>query len=124
MFAELSTLSRAQSWPLFVAVFLTYLVIVRLHRYDRARSFEKGFAPHGKASYRNLTNNQAQAILKDLTELEFPKFFGFSIIFALFKVSTKRGELCCEVANKSLCYRLMACRVYRHCLWLLASSRV
>ena len=33
-----------------------------------------------------MTTDDAQAILKDLTELEFPKFFGFSIIFALFKV--------------------------------------
>lgn len=32
-----------------------------------------------------MTTNDAQAILKDLTELEFPKVFGFSIIFALFK---------------------------------------
>ncbi|KAF6227091.1 hypothetical protein HO133_008532 [Letharia lupina] len=32
-----------------------------------------------------MTTDDAQAILKDLTELEFPKFFGFSIIFALFK---------------------------------------
>lgn len=32
-----------------------------------------------------MTTSDAQAILKDLTELEFPKLFGFSIIFALFK---------------------------------------
>ncbi|KAG7008344.1 hypothetical protein G7Y79_00006g019640 [Physcia stellaris] len=38
-----------------------------------------------RASYARMTNDQAQAILKDLTELEFPKLFGFSIIFALFK---------------------------------------
>lgn len=32
-----------------------------------------------------MTTSDAQAILKDLTVLEFPKLFGFSIIFALFK---------------------------------------
>lgn len=39
----------------------------------------------GDESYRKMTTSDAQAILKDLTELEFPKLFGFSIIFALFK---------------------------------------
>ena len=34
-----------------------------------------------------MTVDEAHAILKDMTELEFPKFMGFSIIFALFKVS-------------------------------------
>ncbi|MCJ1362835.1 hypothetical protein MMC16_001941 [Acarospora aff. strigata] len=32
-----------------------------------------------------MTVDDVQAILKDLTELEFPKIMGFSIIFALFK---------------------------------------
>ncbi|KAJ9657540.1 hypothetical protein H2201_008141 [Coniosporium apollinis] len=32
-----------------------------------------------------MTVDDAQAILKDLTELEFPKLMGFSVIFALFK---------------------------------------
>ncbi|KAK4694526.1 hypothetical protein P7C71_g3072, partial [Lecanoromycetidae sp. Uapishka_2] len=39
-----------------------------------------------------MTTNDAQAILKDLTELEFPKFFGFSIIFALFKLPGDDGN--------------------------------
>jgi hypothetical protein len=32
-----------------------------------------------------MTTNDAQSILKDLTEMEFPKIMGLSIIFALFK---------------------------------------
>ena len=54
-------------------------------RYRRARLLEKKYSPAGRGSFRYLTTNDAQAILKDLSELEFPKLFGFSIIFALFK---------------------------------------
>jgi hypothetical protein len=32
-----------------------------------------------------MTTDDAQAILKDLTEMEFPKIMGLSVIFALFK---------------------------------------
>lgn len=63
-----------------------YLLFVYLKRHKRARSLEKEYAPAGRASFSSLTTNQAQAILKDLTELEFPKVFGYSIVFALFKV--------------------------------------
>lgn len=73
-------------WQLILLVFVAYLLLVRFQRYQRARSLERQYAPAGRASLANLTNDQAQAILKTLTELEFPKFFGFSIIFALFKV--------------------------------------
>ena len=34
-----------------------------------------------------MTADDAQTILRELTELEFPKLMGFSIVFALFKVS-------------------------------------
>ncbi len=88
-----SALGLAQSCPFFVAALLVYIVLVRVHRYDRARGLERLFAPYGKASYSNLTTDQAQAILRDLTELEFPKTFGFSIIFALFKVRSSEQVL-------------------------------
>lgn len=38
-----------------------------------------------RESFAKMTTDDAQAILKDLTELEFPKIMGLSIIFALFK---------------------------------------
>ena len=37
------------------------------------------------SNYGKLTADQAQDVLKDLVEMEFPKLFGFSIVFALFK---------------------------------------
>lgn len=59
--------------------FFIYLLLVRLLRYQRAKDLERRYSRQG------MTTSDAQAILKDLTELEFAKFLGFSIIFALFK---------------------------------------
>lgn len=76
-----------QQWsPLMISALTGYLILVSFLRHQRARSLEKTFSPAARASFASMTTNDAQAILKDLTELEFPKFFGFSIIFALFKV--------------------------------------
>ena len=72
-----------------ILVFLSllfYITVIYLLRFRRAKSLKARYSPAGRASFSKLTTNDAQAILKDLTELEFPKFFGFSIIFALFKV--------------------------------------
>ena len=68
---------------------LLYLLVVRILRNRRSKALQAKYAPNGRKDFQNLTNHAAQAILKDLTELEFPKFFGFSVIFALFKVYTK-----------------------------------
>ena len=85
LIVNISALS--QRWELFfVPAFLIYILLVHLLRHQRAKGLEKRFSPAGRASFCRMTTNDAQAILKDLTELEFPKFFGFSIIFALFKV--------------------------------------
>ena len=84
----------ARRWELlFVPALLSYILLVHLLRHQRARGLEKRFSPAGRASFCRLTTNDAQAILKDLTELEFPKLFGFSIIFALFKVRSSNNLL-------------------------------
>lgn len=76
MFLDLTV----QRWTTLVLPgFLIYLLLVRLLRYQRAKDLERQYSRQG------MTTSDAQAILKDLTELEFPKFLGFSIIFALFK---------------------------------------
>jgi hypothetical protein len=66
----------------------SYLVLVRAIRYDRAGSFARSFEMDSPDSFSKTTTDQAQSVLKNLTQLEFPKFMGFSIIFALFKVSS------------------------------------
>lgn len=71
-------------WSIGLIV-LAYMALVRLLRYERARSLQIQYSPQGRASFAEMTTSDAQKILKDLTELEFPKVFGFSIIFALFK---------------------------------------
>ena len=71
---------------LAVSGLFAYIVIVRLLRHQRAKDLPRRHGLTDRASYSKMTTNQAQSILKDLTELEFPKTFGFSVIFALFKV--------------------------------------
>lgn len=68
---------------LLVSAITAYLYLVSCLRYQRARSLEKRYSPAGRASFASMSTNDAQAIFKALTELEFPKIFGFSIIFAL-----------------------------------------
>ena len=81
-----STLPLLQQWKLLlVPVLLVYILLVHSLRYRRARSLERKFGPAGRASFCRMTTNDAQAILKDLAELEFPKLFAISFVFALFK---------------------------------------
>ena len=82
----LSIITLSQQWKcLLLPALLVYILLVHCLRDRRAKSLERRFSPAGRVSFCRMTTNDAQAILKDLTELEFPKFFGFSIIFALFK---------------------------------------
>ncbi|KAF2185019.1 hypothetical protein K469DRAFT_726903 [Zopfia rhizophila CBS 207.26] len=69
----------------FLPLLLAYLGLVKLLRYARSKSFAQRFGMLDRASYARLSAPEAQIILKDLKELEFPKFMGFSIIFVLFK---------------------------------------
>ena len=69
----------------FLLLISAYLLCVSLLRHQRAKSLWHRYAPAGKGSFDDMTVNEAQIIMKELTELEFPKLFGFSIIFALFK---------------------------------------
>lgn len=81
-----STITLLQQWKLFfIPALLVYILLVRSLRYRRARSLERKFSPAGRASFCRMTTNDAQAILKDLAELEFPKLFAVSLVFALFK---------------------------------------
>lgn len=64
---------------------LAYVILVSSLRHQRAMYLPKKFNLSSRESFRRMTTDEAQSILKDLAELEFPKIFGFSIIFALFK---------------------------------------
>ena len=76
-----------KQWPLLVPFGLViYLALVRLLRFQRAQQLPRKFQMTRRDTFKTMTADQAQDVLKYLTELEFPKFMGFSIVFALFKV--------------------------------------
>ena len=81
----------AKSWKLgLVLLMLAYLVLVHVLRYQRAKSLEKKYAPAGRESLRNMTVDDAQAILKMLAELEFPSLYGLAMVMALFRVGSAK----------------------------------
>ncbi|KAI9842237.1 MAG: hypothetical protein M1837_007382 [Sclerophora amabilis] len=64
---------------------VVYLGVVSVLRFRRARSLATRFGFTDRASFSRMTVDDAQAILKELGELEFPKIMRLSIVFALFK---------------------------------------
>jgi hypothetical protein len=85
---------------------VAYLVIVYLLRHRRVRSLQKRFGLTSGASFARMTTIDAQATLRDLTELEFPTVFGFSIIFALFKGGDSNyTELTANVIDRPMAFR-------------------
>ena len=87
----------ATAWKLTLVLGMpAYLFLVHVLRYQRAKSLERKYAPAGKESFRNMTVDDAQAILKTLAELEFPKLYGFSMVVALFRVCSAQKYLCCS----------------------------
>ena len=62
-----------------------YLIAVRLLRYRRIDAIKRKHGMYHRPDFARLTADQAQDILRDLVEMEFPKLMGFSIVFALFK---------------------------------------
>lgn len=83
---------------LTIPILLLYMTLVSTLRYQRALYLPKKFNLLNRESYRKMTTDEAQSILKDLTELEFPKIFGFSVIFALFKARNTFLLLICICA--------------------------
>lgn len=78
---------------------LAYLILVYLFRFQRAKRLQKRYAPAGRESFRSMTADDAQAIIKTLAELEFPSLYGFSMLMSLFRVRS---------AWKNLSYLLLA----------------
>jgi len=68
-----------------VLIILLYLFIVRRLRYQRVDAIKRKHGMLSRENFRNLTADQAQDVLKELVEMEFPQLFGFSTVFALFK---------------------------------------
>ena len=90
----------AQRWKLLSGLgMFAYLFLVHVLRYQRTKSLERKYAPAGRESFRNMTADDAQAILKTLAELEFPRLYGYSMVMALFKVGSAQKHFCCPPLN-------------------------
>ena len=76
-------------WKLLLVLsILGYLFLVHAFRHRRLRSLERKHAPAGRESFRHMTADDAQAILKTLAELEFPSLYGLAMVMALFRVGS------------------------------------
>lgn len=99
-------------------LFLAYVVARSLLRYRRRDGMAKRFN-YRRHSLGSMTPNDAHAITKSLTELEFPTLFSTSVFFALFKVCNCIFLLRCLSAPSSSLpllrpwCRLMAYHPYR-----------
>jgi hypothetical protein len=65
--------------------FICYIALVRMLRYRRMTMIEALFA-HGKRELSTMTTQEAQEIIAQLQELEFPYAFGKARKIALLKV--------------------------------------
>lgn len=80
--------SSSTSWTsIVVPAFVAYTLLCSLLRLRRRDSLQKKFSYLDRASLSRMTDNDAQAIVAVLAELEFPKLYLTSLQFALFKVS-------------------------------------
>ena len=72
---------------LFISLLLLllYVATVKLFRFRRREAIKQKHAMLNRANFAHLTADQAQDVLQELVEMEFPKLMGFSIVFALFK---------------------------------------
>lgn len=75
------------------------LFLVYIFRYQRAKSFGKNHAPAGRESVRKMTADDAQAIVQRLAELETPRFSEFSMVMALFRVSSSQEYHCYSLST-------------------------
>lgn len=76
-----------------VSLGVGYLVLVQALRFQRERSLRRRFAYPDRASLKNMTVEDAQKIIKELSSLEFPFTNETSLQFALFKVCAFAGKL-------------------------------
>ena len=62
-----------------------HLALVAKLRYKRSQNIIEKYHMHSRKDFGRMTTDDAQAILRELVEMEFPKLMGLSIVFALFK---------------------------------------
>ena len=84
----LACLTNLQFWISFLCLVLpSYMLIVRHFRYQRVNMIKKRYGfMDGSESYKDMTPEEAQAVLKNLAEWDSPFVFEFGWISEFFKV--------------------------------------
>ena len=80
----------APAWKLGLGAGLSYLALVRMLRYRKRNSVARKFPYKTRDQFKNMTADDAQAIVKLVFEVEFPFLAEKSLQFALFRY-VKRG---------------------------------
>jgi hypothetical protein len=78
--------SRQHPALLAAGIALSYVLLCRALRYRRVNAQRKRLGYTTRKAMANMTNVDAQLIIKNMAELEFPLLFKQSLNFALFKV--------------------------------------
>lgn len=79
----------ANPWKLILMLSIfAYVFLVRILRYQRSKCLESKYAPTGRQSFRSMSADDAQVILKTIAELEFPSLYGLAMVMALFRVGS------------------------------------
>lgn len=73
-----------------IPVVLSYPILVKLLRHRRTQKLQKslGYDDGDTAAkiYERITLPEAQAVMLNMSQLEFPRFFEVALQFALFRV--------------------------------------
>lgn len=90
-----SYIQLARQHPLLSAagVTLAYILLCRSLRFRRINALKRRMGYATPKSMQQMTNVEAQTIIQQMAELEFPTMFKESLSFALFKVQTPFGPL-------------------------------
>lgn len=88
----LACMSNPQFWVSFLCFMLpSYMLIVRHFRYQRVNMLKKRYGfTDALESYKDMTPDQSQAVLKNLAEWDHPFVFEFGWISEFFKVRADR----------------------------------
>lgn len=77
-----------RGWQILLSITVLYPILCHCLRYRRVKSKQAKLGFTDRASLSRMTTVEAQSIVKELSEWEFPLLFRMSLQFALFKVRT------------------------------------
>ena len=88
----LACITNSHFWVTFLCLMLpSYMLIVRHFRYQRVNTIKKRYGfTDDLESYKDMTPDVSQAVLKNLAEWDFPFVFEFGWISEFFKVRADR----------------------------------